>query len=225
MAAARRIAVIHVTTVAMPPIAAAFRELWPDATIQNLLDDSLSPDLDRAGEMLPAFTDRFRDLAAYAARSGADAILFTCTAFDPPIEACQAALDMPVLKPNEAMFEEAIRSGTRIGLLATDKRPVERLKQRLTEAGGATGRKIEVAARIDTAAWDALQARNMARHDASVVDSARALGDADCILLSQFSMAHLAEPVAAATGKPVLTAPHAAVRKLMTLLNAEESWS
>jgi Asp/Glu/hydantoin racemase len=59
-------------------------------------------------------------LGRYAAGTGADAILFTCSAFGPCIEAvaCDHA-SIPVLKPNEAMIEHAAARGRRIGLLST----------------------------------------------------------------------------------------------------------
>ena len=104
-------------------IADAFKRLWPEASLMNLLDDSLSADLARDGSLTQAMTDRFLTLARYAASAGADGILFTCSAFGPCIEACARHLaPIPVLKPNEAMIEEAIAlSGPtgRIGLMAT----------------------------------------------------------------------------------------------------------
>ena len=62
------------------------------------LDDSLSTDLARDGALTPAMYQRFLMLARYAAFSGADAILFTCSAFGPCIEACARDLaPLPVL--------------------------------------------------------------------------------------------------------------------------------
>jgi len=43
----------------------------------NLLDDSLSADLARDGQLNDAMTERFLSLGHYAASTGADAILFT----------------------------------------------------------------------------------------------------------------------------------------------------
>jgi hypothetical protein len=104
-----RVALIHATALAVEPIQAAFHRLWPQARRMNLLDDSLSADHARAGgELTPAMARRFVDLARHAQRTGCDGILFTCSAFGPAIEAAGAATGLPTLKPNEAMFEQAL---------------------------------------------------------------------------------------------------------------------
>ena len=118
-----RITLIHAMAASVPPIEAAFSRLWPEAALMNLLDDSLARDLARDGALTPAMTERFLALARYAKSTGAEAILFTCSAFGPCIEACSRALaPTPVLKPNEAMIDEAVALAGprgRIGLMAT----------------------------------------------------------------------------------------------------------
>ena len=115
-----RIALIHALKHSIAPIEAAFATAWPQARLMNLLDDSLSADLARDGELNDAMTDRFLALGDYVVATGASAILFTCSAFGPCIEAvARAHTPMPVLKPNEAMIEQAVTMGRRIGLLST----------------------------------------------------------------------------------------------------------
>ena len=114
-----RITLIHATAVAIDPIRDSFKRLWPLARVTNLLEDSLAVDLAASGKLDQDMFTRFCMLAKYAESSGADAILFTCSAFGPAIEAARAAVGIPVLKPNEAMMEEALASGPRITLLAT----------------------------------------------------------------------------------------------------------
>ena len=46
-----RITLIHATPVAIDPICASFRRLWPQAQVANLLEDSLSADLAAAGQL------------------------------------------------------------------------------------------------------------------------------------------------------------------------------
>jgi hypothetical protein len=118
-----RIALIDALKHSIEPVEDAFRRLWPDARTTNLMDDSLSADLAEQGTLDAAMTDRFLTLARYQQACAADAILFTCSAFGPCIEACAADLSpMPVLKPNEAAIEEAVAlAGPRgaMGLLST----------------------------------------------------------------------------------------------------------
>ena len=110
-----RIALIHALRESQVPIWEAFAADWPEARTTNLLDDSLSADLAAEGELTADMIGRFLTLGRYAASTGADAILFTCSAFGPAIAAVQQDLDIPVLTPNEAAFEEAIAHGSQIG--------------------------------------------------------------------------------------------------------------
>ncbi|MGW9333718.1 arylsulfatase [Bosea sp. NPDC055594] len=207
-----RIALIHALRHSPPPIEDAFRSLWPEARLTNLLDDSLASDLARDGEFTPAMMQRFLDLAAYSRGTGADAILFTCSAFGPCIDAVKAANpDLPILKPNEAMIEEASRLGSRIGLMATFAPTLQSMPPEFPAT-------IALAPKLIEGALAALDGGEADRHDELAAEAARSLGGCDAIALAQFSLARAAERIKAATGLPVLTTPDSAVRKLRTLL-------
>ena len=215
-----RIALIHALAHSPPPIEAAFARLWPQVRRTNLLDDSLSADLARDGALTPAMTERFLTLARYAAGTGADAILFTCSAFGPCIEACAEALaPMPVLKPNEAMIEEALALAGptgRIGLMASFAPTLASMPPEF--AAAAPG--ITLVPCLAEGSLAALDRGDGAEHDRLAALAAATLKDCDAIALSQFSLARAAQAVAQATGKPVLTTPDSAVRKLKRLLGA-----
>src|SRR4030088_3856649 len=86
-----RITLVHALKHSIAPIEASFARLWPDVRLMNLLDDSLSADLARDGGLTDAMTARFLSLGRYAASTGADAILFTCSALGPCIGAVARA--------------------------------------------------------------------------------------------------------------------------------------
>jgi hypothetical protein len=81
----------------------AFREGWPEAEVMNLLDDGLTGALKREGGLTAPIVQRIRDLATYAARAGADGILFTCSAFTPT--AVEGQVSIPVLTSPTAAVE------------------------------------------------------------------------------------------------------------------------
>ena len=97
-----RIFLIHATSLAIAPINDSFKKLWPEARLSNLLDDSLTTDLQQAGEINQALIDRFIKLARYAHESGADGIIFTCSAFGSAINVCKEVLPIPVLAPKRS---------------------------------------------------------------------------------------------------------------------------
>ena len=182
----------------------------------NLLDDSLSADLARNGRGLDAaMHERFQRLAQYAVDTGAQGILFTCSAFGPCIEAVAARhAPLPVLKPNEAMIEEAVQ-GQRgaLGLISSFAPTLQSMPPEFP-AG------IELVPALADGAMDALNRGDTATHDRLVVEQARVLAARGCtrIALAQFSMARARAACEAATGLPVLTTVDSAVRALQRRL-------
>ncbi|MGE5524124.1 MAG: aspartate/glutamate racemase family protein [Rhodospirillaceae bacterium] len=217
---APRIALIHATPVAIDPIVEAFKQLWPEACTTNLLEDSLAADLAAAGELTDSMIDRFVTLARYVHGCGADAILFTCSAFGPAIEAARSALPVPVLKPNEAMLDEALAAGTRVGLIATFEPSIPALRQELEELAAREKATLQIITRAVPAALTALHAGRNKEHDQLIADAAEALGDCDAIVLGQFSMASAARVIPARPGRKILTSPASAVTRLRAALRA-----
>lgn len=213
-----RIALIHATPVAIEPIVNAFRRLWPEARTTNLLEDSLAPDLAQAGRITTEIIERFVSLARYAHGCGAEAILFTCSAFGPAIEAAQAALRIPVLKPNEAMFDEALAAGSCIGLLATFAPSIPALKAELEHIARQRDLRLDIRAQAIPAALKALHAGQAEEHDRLIAEAADEIGACDALILGQFSMASAAAMIPERPGRLVLTSPTSAVMQLKRVL-------
>jgi hypothetical protein len=218
-----RIALIHALAHSVDPINQAFEASWPEATRMNLLDDSLSADLAQNGQGLDgAMTQRFIDLTDYAVNTGAKGVLFTCSAFGPCIEAAAARHPrIPILKPNEAMIEEAnawrmasSKADPTIGLIAS-------FAPTLVSMPPEFGDSCALDAQLVEDAMTALNAGDGATHDALVLAAARALAERGCglLALAQFSMARAAPLVRSRLGLPVLTTPDTAIAKLKRLLN------
>lgn len=212
-----RIVLIHAVREAIDPVRAAFAEAMPAAQIHDLLDTSLSADLAAdGGQLSQSMVDRFLILGRYAAASTGggrrtNAILFTCSAFGPAIEAVQRDLSIPVLKPNEAAFRDALKLGTRIGLLVTFEPSLAPLAAELKALAAEVGKPVDIVPVVVPPAMAALRAGRAEEHDALVAAAAQSLSHADVIVLGQFSTARAAQAVNKAAGKPVVTTPASAV--------------
>src|SRR5215472_3768541 len=211
-----RIALIHAVTVAMAPVHEAFRQLWPEAECCNILDDSLSLDRERDGELTAAMRRRIGDLADYAAAIGSDGILFTCSAFGEAIDAAAARLPIPVLKPNEAMFQAALAIGGRIAMLATFAPSVDSMEDEFRDV--AAGRSTTIETYCVPGAMDALRAGDGEEHNRLIAEAAPRFADRDAVLLAHFSTARAAPAVMAVLDRPVLTSPGSAVARLKEII-------
>jgi hypothetical protein len=214
-----RIALIHATALAIEPIQSAFGRHWPDAQRMNLLDDSLSVDRARDGALTTAMTQRFIDLGLYARGTGCHAILFTCSAFGPAIEAARDAVGIPTLKPNEAMFEQALAlpaKGGRLelGLVATFEPSIPSMSEELQAMARQRGVAIELRPVFVPEAMDDLARGRPEDHHRKIAQASRQLAACDAVLLAQFSMAAALPTVQSQLTGPVLSSPDCAVLAL-----------
>lgn len=215
-----RIAIIHATRLAVDPIAAAFNALWPEAERLDLLDQTLSIDRARSAEITPALTARFIALAEYAQLAGAAGILFSCSAFGPCIDAARRAVALPILKPNEAMFREALGAGSRLGLIATFEPSIAPMRDELLAMAAESGCSITLEVVCVPEAFAALDAGDGERHDRLVAQAAAAIGSVDAVMLAQFSMARAATLCRQSTTAPLFTSPECAAAAMKSLVSS-----
>jgi hypothetical protein len=135
----------------------------------NLLDDSLSADLASVGRGLDAvMNQRIEGLAAYAMGTGAQAILFTCSAFGLCIESvARRHANLPILKPNEAMIADAVSDGGPIGLIATFPLTLDSMPAEFPDS-------VDIKCALAEGALDALNRGDVQRHDALIVEQVKA---------------------------------------------------
>jgi Asp/Glu/hydantoin racemase len=225
-----RIAMISALAQSPGPAMAAMAEEWPEAYAHNLLDDSLAADFATLGELTDSIHDRFIALGRYAAaasdgKSRTAGILFTCSAFRPAIDRVREDLDIPVVSPNEGAFDEALDlcrglpGGGRIAIMLTFAGSLAPLRNEITAIAAERGQQLpEITGVVADGAFDAMQAGDWDAHDRLVAAAAKAVPPCDVIVIGQFSMARAMPLVAASRAEPVLTTPHAAVRKLRRLI-------
>ena len=214
MASKIRISLIHATQVSIQPVQEAFSLLWPEAQLLNIMDDSLSSDLLAAGSLTDKIVDRIISLATYSKAIDADGILYTCSAFGEAIERAKEQVPIPVLKPNEAMFEEAVAAGGHSGMLATFGPSVSSMEREYEETTKLMGRESRISTILVEEAMKALLSGDLRTHNQLLSEEAIGFKDIDILMLAQFSTSRAYELVSSSVRCKVLTSPRSAVGKL-----------
>ena len=217
---ARRIGLVHATTLSMEPVKKAFSRHWPEARVFHVLDNSLSDDRNQSAGLTADLTRRIRALADYTLSCGTDGLLFTCSAFGEAIETVAAAAPVPVLKPNEAMFERALESGGSIVMLATFKPSIASMEKEFRVQAGGKNRPVNLRSVCVPEARTALNAGDVESHNRVLAEAAKNLANADAIMLAHFSMDRAVQEIEKCVDIPVLSAPVTAVSHLKKILRA-----
>ncbi len=198
----------------MEPIESAAARLWPEARTISILVEGLSADRMESVELSPALIQRIVDLGRYAEAEGSDGILFTCSAFGAAVDQAGSVVAVPVIRPNEAMFEAAFSCGRRVLKFHTFPPAARGMEREFREAAAAAGNDAHLSSVYRAGALEARKSGDRLIHDRLIAETASGITGADVILLAQFPMASAAEEVHELTTSPVLTGPESAIRKL-----------
>ncbi len=213
-----RICVVSPMDLALDTVAEAFAEIWPEAQVVNLLDESLYADFAGGKPQTAETGERVSKLLHYAANCGPDGMIFAGSVFGRWVEAARADIDIPCLTSCEAMIEEAFEHGDRFGILTTAAGTLKCLVEDIDRYSKANDLACTITDHIEDAARPVILAGDIETHDRMVAAAAAKMTDCDCLMLGQFSMGSSAKVIAEVPGRPVLTAPRAGVRKLKRLL-------
>ena len=207
---------IHTSATLVPVFQQLTAAHLPGVEVCNIVDDSLIKDVIRRGELTALTAERVGRYVQSAEDAGADHIMVTCSSIGRAVEEAAAQANVPVLRVDQPMADEAVRTGARIGVVATLPTTLGPTADLIRRRAGLAGKEITLTERLCDGAFAALMSGDTATHDAAVSAALRELAaECDVIVLAQASMARVAE--AAPVSVPVLSSPGTAVRHLARL--------
>lgn len=219
----KTLAVIHTSMIFInvePMMQDLFKELMPQVRLINIVDDSLLSDVMRIGKITPDVTSRMCDYVVAAEKTGADAILSLCSSLGPTIDVAREQVNIPVIKIDDAMAEKASESAERIGVMATVVTTLNPTVELIKEKAIIMKKELEITPCVVDGAFENLMGGDRDAHDQMVMESAVNLAKfVDTIVFAQASMTRLAEVVATAVGKDVLTSPRLGIKYMKTILD------
>lgn len=198
------------TVLSLPPTFGELaHELVPDAEVFHVVDETLLSNTRREGRLTPATRRRVLGYIESAAEAGADLVVVTCSSIGPAVDAGRAFVDVPVLRIDEPMADEAVRLGTRIGVVATLATTLEPTAELVRRRAREAGKEAEVTAQLCEGAFGS------DRHDELVREGiAKVAAENDVVVLAQASMAR----VAGDASVPILSSPRLGMQRVAQLL-------
>lgn len=216
----KKLGLVHTSATLVPVFAQLCQEKLPGVETFNIADDSLVKGIREAGSLTPTIARRVAGYIESAELAGADYILVTCSSIGPAVEAAARQRGVSVLRVDQPMADQAVRTGKRIGVIATLATTLEPTADLIQRRAAIAGKAIELTARLVEGAFEALMAGDGATHDAKVAAALKELSQqVDVIVLAQASMARVVETLSPADKRvPILASPGIAVDYLATVL-------
>jgi Asp/Glu/hydantoin racemase len=133
----------------------------------------------------------------------------------------QQLFDFPVIRVDEAMAEAAVRSGRRIGVMATLRTTLEPTIALLREKAAEAGREIQIVDSLCDGAFDAVLDGDTTTHDRILSEALlNDMRGVDIVVLAQASMSRVVRTMPEGTlSMPVLSSPELAVKQACEILS------
>jgi aspartate/glutamate racemase len=216
----RTLGLIHTSATLVPVFAELCSKYLPDTKVFNIVDDSLIKNVISCGELTPATARRVANYVGSAEAAGADFIMVTCSSIGAAVEASAAFTNVPVLRVDQPMADQAVQTGSRVGVIATLPTTLGPTGDLVKRRAAAAGKEIELVSVLCEGAFDALMSGDATTHDAMVAKALKGLtAKVDAIVLAQASMARVVATLDEVDRSvPILASPEIAIQHLASVL-------
>lgn len=194
------------------------KQLGDGVELLSLQDPSILAEVREAGYVTTAPAARLIGMYMKAAEEGVDAMLNLCSSVGEVADCVQDTaryIGVPIVRVDEEMCREAVRLGSRIGVMATLPTTLTPTKNTVTRVAREAGRHAEPVDCLVDGAFGLDQEQFRARR----TDAAAAIAEkVDVVVLAQGSMAYAEPHLERVYGKPFLGSPRfgaAALKKAL----------
>jgi len=182
----------------------------------NIVDDSVIKNVIKKGELTPDTAARVVSHIQAAEAAGADVILATCSSIGSAIETAATLCNVPVIRVDQAMADEAVQISNKIGVIATLPTTLEPTSDLVKRRAEAAGKEVTISSKLCEGAFEALMSGDGAKHDDMVASALKELmNEVDVIVLAQASMSRVVDGLSEDEKiVPILASPEIAMKKL-----------
>jgi Asp/Glu/hydantoin racemase len=219
------IAYIHTSHVLIPLFTGLSKHELPDVEQFHMVDKSLIKNTIRSQELTKTTVRRVLAMVQSARDGGADAVMVTCSSIGAAASMAARLFDFPVIRVDEAMAEQAVWTGRRIGVAATLRTTLEPTVALLEEKAIAASRDVDITKVLCEGAFEAVLSGDTATHDRILTESLTRIASAvDVVVLAQASMARVVAQLPENPSRvPILASPELAVKRARSILFPERA--
>ncbi|MEE9399390.1 MAG: aspartate/glutamate racemase family protein [Dehalococcoidales bacterium] len=219
---AQKVGMVHSVASLVPLFNELAAELLPGVEVIHLVDEGLLKDVLASGQLTPSMARRFGLLATFAEESGAEIVMLTCSSLAPLVDQSRDTVKVPLLKVDEAMADEAVGLGERIGVIATAYTTLKPTSDLIKERAALQDKKVAVEAVLCEGAFEALRRGELESHDRTVKEKLNELMEqVDVVVLAQASIARTVAQIPENERKvPILSSPRLGVQRLKEKLES-----
>lgn len=218
----KTLGLIHTSATLVPIFQKLCNDLLPEVSVFNIVDDSLIKDVITKNQLTNDTARRVVNYVGSAEDAGADLIMVTCSSIGAAVEASAALTNVPVLRVDQAMAEQAVLTGSRIGVIATLPTTLGPTSDLVRRMAIKAGKEIDLTAKLCEGAFEALMSGNPETHDKMVSQALIELSaGVDVIVLAQASMSRVVETLSPEQRTvPILASPGIAIAQIAELRKA-----
>ena len=216
----KTLAIIHTTAGTITSLNQLAKQYLKDVNISNLLDDSILPEINRAKAFTEQVQKRFSNLVENAISAKADVLLSACSSIGPLLEEAGEKLDIPAIRIDEAMAEQACAYDS-ITIMATLESTLGPSTDLIERKAQSHGKSLSIDSLVITEAGKMLNDGDYDAYKKIIAEEiVKASETSSCIVLAQASMAAALDLVPEDKKTvPVLTSPVAGIQSLEPYFN------
>lgn len=196
-------------------------QLGDEVEILSLQDPSILAQVREAGYVTTAPAARLIGMYMQAAQEGVDAMLNLCSSVGEVADCAQDVakyIGVPIVRVDEEMCREAVRLGSRIGVMATLPTTLEPTKNTIARVAREAGKHVQLVDCLVDGAFGLDQEQFKQRLTHAAADIAQEI---DVVVLAQGSMAYAQPHLEKVYGKPFLGSPRFGAAELKKALQAK----
>lgn len=215
----KKVVMIHTSPVSLTDLKESIKELLPDVELVNIIDDSLLEEVKQNGGINAQIISRMSSYVQIAHGLKPDLIFNQCSSVGEAFDIAKQTTDIKTLKIDEAMAEEAVALGSRIGVVATVASTMKPSCNLVKRKAQDIQKEVIIQEYLVNGALDILmKEKNVEKHNALILEAIEeAEKTCDVIVLAQGSMTSIL-PYVKNCSKPVLTSPRRAILRMKELL-------